>query len=122
MSRKLRATDGLFIAPAVHGRGVFTSKRIERRRLIGEYPYVVVPYIDELRDYVFELEGVEEEAALVIGYGSIMNHSDRPNVLFRCDEGRECFVFTSKRVIRPGEELLIDYGPTWFEDRDLEKL
>lgn len=60
----------------------------------------------------------EDSTALALGYGSLYNHSYRPNAetLETADE----LVITALRDIQPGEEIFINYMGTaqdgvWFD-------
>ena len=55
---------------------------------------------------------------LALGYGSLFNHSTRPNINYRIHpENREISYSVGYRPIKRGEELLIYYGSNvWFED------
>ena len=59
--------------------------------------------------------------ALALGYGSLYNHSFRPNARYD-DVGPQTKEFTAMRDIAPGEEITVNYNgePTsraavWFE-------
>ena len=61
-----------------------------------------------------------------MGYGSLYNHSYRPNA--RCDdESGQTKVFRALREIAPGEEIVVNYNgepedetPVWFKVIDSE--
>ena len=46
---------------------------------------------------------------MALGYGSLYNHSDRPNARYH-DEGGRTKVFTAIRDIGPGEEITVNYN------------
>ena len=57
----------------------------------------------------------EGRAAVVLGYTSLLNHSDRPNCDFVRHIDALALDLLAVRDIAPGEELTIDYGLTlWF--------
>ena len=47
--------------------------------------------------------------ALALGYGSLYNHSYRPNARYD-DVGQRTKLFTALRAIEPGEEITINYN------------
>ena len=70
--------------------------------------------------------------ALVLGCGSIYNHSDRPNLRYQADHERQAMIFTATRNIERGEQLTVSYdqvpegapprAKSWFERNHIEKL
>jgi uncharacterized protein len=97
------------------GRGVFARRAIHAGVVIERVPVVVLP-IEEigsaemrsrLSDYCF-LWG-RDTVALALGYGSLYNHSYRPNARYD-DEGQRTKVFTALRDIQPGEEITVNYN------------
>lgn len=109
------------------GRGVFARREISEGEVIERVPVLVLPseLVEDhsvragLWEYSFEWGA--ETVALALGYGSLYNHSYRPNA--RCDvEGDRTKVFSALRTIASGEEITINYNgepddrsPVWFE-------
>lgn len=109
------------------GRGVFARRLIREGEVIERVPVLVVP-IDELKqgsawtslgNYCFLWS--KDTVALALGYGSLYNHSFRPNARYD-DRGQRTKVFTSLRDIAPGEEITVNYNgdpnddsAVWFE-------
>ena len=59
--------------------------------------------------------------ALALGYGSLYNHSYKPNARYD-DVGPQTKEFTALRDIQPGEEITVNYNAepksrsaVWFE-------
>ncbi|AGA28817.1 SET domain-containing protein [Singulisphaera acidiphila] len=97
------------------GRGVFARRLIREGEVIERVPVLVVP-IDELKQgsawtslghYCFLWS--KDTVALALGYGSLYNHSFRPNARYD-DRGQRTKVFTSLRDIEPGEEITVNYN------------
>ncbi len=67
------------------GRGVFANKIFIPDELIEVCPLITFPYSEEekiplwLTEYAFDLQGVP---ALALGYGSLYNHSSKPNASY----------------------------------------
>ena len=106
---------GLHIRATAHGRGVFCRDDIGPDALIEVCPVIVLPKGDlervhgsRLHDYYFLWEG-EGETAIALGYGSLYNHADDSNADYEMHFGEETIHVRSKRGIRAGEEILIDY-------------
>lgn len=107
-------------------RGVFATRNIAKGELIHEAP--VIPYPNEqhefieqtiLSDYVFEY-GINHTAVL-LGYGSLFNHSYQPNAVYDINFDQHTFDFYAYTDIEAGEEILINYNgeadcddPLWF--------
>ncbi|HRZ18586.1 MAG TPA: SET domain-containing protein-lysine N-methyltransferase [Methanofastidiosum sp.] len=64
----------------------------------------------------------DDNAHIVFGLGSFLNHSVRPNTLLEWDIEREVAIFKALREIRKGEELTIDYEEIWFENLQEEPI
>jgi SET domain-containing protein len=109
------------------GRGVFARRLIRRGELIEKVPMLVLPveeYHDglgktSLANYCFNWK--EGTVALALGYGSLYNHSYRPNARYD-DVWPQTKEFTALRDIEPGEEITVNYNgkpksrsAVWFE-------
>lgn len=93
------------------GRGVFARMPIAEGAVIERAPVIVCPteeIVDTvLGDYVFTWG--RDSVAITLGYGSIYNHSYRPNAKYE-DRGRQTKVFIACRDIEAGEEITINYN------------
>src|SRR3954464_8280198 len=94
------------------GRGVFARRLIRKGEVIERVPMLVMP-IEESKagsvvsDYCFAWG--RGTVALALGYGSLYNHSYRPNARYD-DVGRQTKVFSALRDIEPGEEITVNYN------------
>ncbi|MCQ6560256.1 SET domain-containing protein [Paenibacillus mendelii] len=109
-------------------RGVFASRDISKGELIHEAP--VIPYPNEehefiektiLADYVYEYGA--NHTAILLGYGSLFNHSYTPNATYEINFANHTFDFFAYTDIKAGEEILINYNgevdcddPLWFNE------
>lgn len=93
------------------GLGVFTLFAIPAGRLIELAP------LKELTGGLKSIEAVglgnryferDGQHFVCLGYGSLYNHSETPNVDW--EQGELAIRFTSNRLIVPGEELTIRYA------------
>jgi len=93
------------------GRGVFARKFIPKGTVLERVPLIIVTWDkimdSELGNYAYCW--TETKAALAMGYGSLYNHSFKPNAYYE-DVGRQTKVFTAYRDIQPGEEVTINYN------------
>lgn len=95
-------------------RGVFADADISADEIIEVCPVILVPdsEMENLSKTVmtkYEFEWDETTEAVVLGYGSLYNHSETPNVEFDKDYGAGTMVFTAMCDIKKDEELYIDY-------------
>src|SRR4051812_46324731 len=106
------------------GRGVFARRLIRRGESIERVPMLVLPAGQSkggsvVSDYCFAWG--RGTVALALGYGSLYNHSYRPNARYD-DVGPQTKEFTALRDIQPGEEITINYNgkpksrtAVWFD-------
>ena len=105
----------------IHGRGVFATKDIPANSILEECHFVQLKETNfdnidpALQDYVFEIQKTSDHPstiyAIALGISSIINHShDGVNATWVINKSRRIFVFTARRRIRSGEEILIDYN------------
>ena len=109
------------------GRGVFARRAILKGEVIERVPTLIMT-LDEyaqglarspLKDYCFGW-GIDR-VALALGYGSIYNHSYRPNARYD-DVEPATKAFVALRAIARGEEITINYNgrpgsraKVWFD-------
>ncbi len=109
------------------GRGVFARRAIGKGEVFERVPILLMTQdeyakgIDRtiLASYCFGWEG--DRVALALGYGSIYNHSFKPNARYD-DIGDQAKEFTALRAIEAGEEITINYNgkprsraKVWFD-------
>lgn len=99
----------------VMGRGVFAGSRIREGEIIETCPVIPLSKADEdqlsktvLDQYLFAW-GEGSRACLVLGFGSIYNHSSTPNAAAREITGLPRMEFVALRDIELGEQIFIDY-------------
>lgn len=99
------------------GRGVFTAAPITEGSLIEICPVIVLSGEDrnhldqtELYNYYFLWGEEEEGCAIVLGYGSLYNHSFHPNARYLADFADENFHFVTIKDIEAGEEITVNYN------------
>lgn len=105
------------------GRGVFAGRRFEPGELIERAPVIVIPAAEApllattlLDAYDFQWHHQVRQTAIVLGYGSLYNHSPEPNAGYtRLFDSQE-MLFTALRPIEAGEEILINYNGDSGED------
>lgn len=107
------------------GKSYFISARTQfaRGEIVEVCPVILLgseaTAIDTLRDIVFEIDKKEDKWALVLGYGSLYGHSEKPNLEYGYNKKTKQMQFISQRPIQMGEELTINYGDDfWIQRRD----
>jgi SET domain-containing protein len=98
----------------IHRWGVYAAERIPARRKVIEYTGERISRRETKRrgtgniTYLFTLDNYWTIDGAVGGSGAeIINHSCEPNLFASIQRGH--ILYMSKREIRPGEELTIDY-------------
>ncbi len=110
----IRQSDAVEVKRAVgKGRGVFARRAIRKGEVFETCPVLVLPG-DSIEDfsaaigpYVFRWG--EGKLALVLGFGSLYNHSYRPNARY-LDVGPKTKAFEAIREIAAGEEITVNYN------------
>jgi uncharacterized protein len=98
------------------GRGVFSTRPIQKGETIEIAPVIVVPVSDIgflkktiLFNYYFNWSASEGTGALCLGYGSLYNHSLQPNAEYVRDFQNHCIIFRAIRTIQENQEIFTNY-------------
>lgn len=113
----MQQIPGLYILKTeVKGRGVYTAGDIFKGSTIEVCPLIIIPeeqvqtiHNTALHDYYFRWGANQEQAAILLGYGSLYNHSNEPNARAILLESDNEILIESIRTINSGEEITIDY-------------
>lgn len=122
-------------ASKIHGRGVFTYEPIPEGSLLEICPVILMPgssvaLLDKtaLYDYYFQWGEKNDRCAIVLGFGSLYNHSFEPNAEYDMDYENETLDIFALRNIEAGEEILFNYfgyanarGELWFDKPEDKK-
>jgi len=110
------------------GRGVYTLKRFKRYEVVEICPVVLLSADESklceetiLDNYLYQWKNTRD-GALVLGYGSIYNHSYNPNAFYKRDFKTQAIIYKALRKINKGEEILINYNgrPTSKKNIEIE--
>ena len=100
---------------------VIAKTQFAKGEIIEICPLIILPEIaktvDRLKDIVFEIDKKKGEYGLVLGYGSMYRHSDEPNVDYAYNKRQKHMFFIANRPIQLNEELSINYGTDYWEER-----
>lgn len=106
---------------SIHGYGVFAQEDIPSGAIIEECHHLYLESSGDEEsvfiDYQFTLF---KGGSLLLGYGSIYNHSSQPNATYSFDPIHSLFRFTALRRIKRGEEICTSYGDGYFTSRNIE--
>lgn len=132
MPPTISVPDVYVAGSAGRGRGVFAARRFEPGETIELCPAIALPETDartldatRLHDYYFGWGEDGQQAAIVLGYGSLYNHSFTPNAEHRKNFAAGTMLIVAVRSIVAGEEIFIRYETgkganppaVWFEPR-----
>jgi len=73
--------------------------------------------IDKIKDTIFEIDRDKNEWALVLGYGSLYRHNKKANLEYAYNKLTKQMYFITKKVVKLGEELTINYGQDYWMER-----
>ena len=121
---EVRAVEG-------KGRGVFATRRFSRGALVERSPVIAMTGREwrslektRLGDYAYDWGARNRGCAMVLGLGSLYNHSYEPNAENRWNAPLLAMDWIALRAIEPGEEITVNYhdendarDPLWFRAR-----
>ena len=133
--KKLLSSNKIYIGKSKipgAGRGVFAKKTIKKGELVETCPIIEVSKHDTsnlkesiLVTYFFYFGKNKEKLAMALGFGSIYNHSDKPNIRYKIKQKEEIIEFVAIKTINRNEEITFNYSdnqnsknkkmPLWFE-------
>jgi len=112
------------------GRGVFAARSFAVGEVIEVCPVIALAAEDAARldgtylyNYYFGWGADNTGAAIALGFGSLYNHADSPNAMYRKHFDEACLSIIAVMPIAPGDEIMIKYNfgtdgsMPWFEVR-----
>ena len=119
--KKLFASDKIYIRKSKilnAGRGVYAKCDIKKDEVIEECPVIEVSKHDManltesfLVTYFFYFGKNKERLAVALGFGSIYNHSHKPNARYDIKPMENRIDFIALNDIKKDEEITINYNP-----------
>jgi uncharacterized protein len=112
------------------GRGVFARRKIKKYEIIEQCPIIDIPEHDTanlkesiLVTYFFFYGQDKKNLLLALGFGSIYNHSYKPNASYKIIKKERKIVFMALSDINKDKEIKINYksgslknkNPLWLE-------
>jgi SET domain-containing protein len=113
-------------------RAIIAKEAIKEGTIIEKCPVIRIPYDEVYDDDLEENAGQNptvshycfnwpnDFTALALGYGSLYNHSKKPNASYM-EIDNDCLVFTAIKDIKKGEEVTIDYQPDEIKDMEFSQ-
>jgi hypothetical protein len=129
---KIFPSDKIYISNSKQpnaGRGVFAKRDIKKGEIIEACPVIEISKDDarhvnesQLVTYIYYLGKSKERLILALGYGSIYNHSYKPNAKYVENYKDRIIEFISAIKIKKNEEITVNYNqgnrkknPLWFD-------
>lgn len=132
---KLQPSDKVYIGKSKiprAGRGVFAKIDIKKGEVIENCPFIEISEGEisnlessTLISYLFFFGKNKKRAVFALGFGSIYNHSDKPNAKFKIKTKEKIIEFIALKHIKKDSEITFNYRgngkrknkkkPLWFE-------
>ena len=131
--KKILTSDKIYISKSKipnAGRGVFAKRDIKKGEIIEKCPVIEVPKHDlsNLKEsilvtYFYYFGKNKEWLTVVLGFGSIYNHTYKPNTIYKIKRKERVIDFIALNYIKKNEEITVNYSfenpkskaPLWFE-------
>lgn len=98
------------------GRGIFATKNFDTGEIIESCPVLILSPKERkncektlLNFYIYPWRSTRS-ASVVLGYGSIFNHSFSPNADWKQNFKTDCMVYRAIKPIKKGEEITVNYN------------
>ncbi|HKY74474.1 MAG TPA: SET domain-containing protein [Patescibacteria group bacterium] len=104
------------ISPTLKIRGLIASRDIKTGEILEKCPIILVElkgqeeFLKKTVLWRYYFEWTAKYHAIVLGYGSLYNHSYSPNVRYDMDYKNQVMVYRAIKDIKNGEEVTINYN------------
>ncbi len=135
MPKKIFTSNKVYVSKSrIHnaGRGVYARCDIKKGEIIETSPIIEVPQHDlsNLKEsilvtYFFYFGKNKQRLAIALGFGSLYNHSHKPNITYKIKPKEKLIAFIALDDINKDDELTFNYHnssnlkskkrPLWFE-------
>lgn len=100
---------------------VFAKTQFAQGEIVEICPVMILgaeaTAVDKLKDIIFEIDKENGEWGLVLGYGSLYNHSFKPNCEYAYNKLTKQMLFMTLIPIKASEELTINFGKDYWNAR-----
>jgi uncharacterized protein len=132
--KKLLTSDKIYIKKSEipnAGRGVYARSDIKKNEIIESCPIIEVPEHDMsnlkesiLVTYFFYFGKNKERLVVALGFGSIYNHTYKPNATYKIKHTERTLDFIALSDIKKDDEITVNYNygnpkdnsPLWFDE------
>jgi uncharacterized protein len=101
----------------IHGRGVFSSKALDKGELIEQAPLILIDNTENdllkqtsLYHYYFVVGHAKTPVAIGLGYSSVYNHASRANATYTIHLSSQMIEIRAAAAIAADEEITINYN------------
>lgn len=98
------------------GRAIFASRDFKVGEIIESCPVIKLTPTERkhcektlLNHYMYPWKSTRS-ASVVLGYGSVINHSFDPNADWKQNFKTDCMVYKAIKPIKKGEEITVNYN------------
>lgn len=119
--KKLPTSDKIYIGQsriANAGRGVFAGRDIKKGKIVEICPIIEVPKHDAsnlaesiLVTYFFYFGKNKDRLVIALGFGSVYNHSYKPNAKYKISLREKTLGFIALKDIKKDDEITVNYNP-----------
>ena len=120
-------SNNIYVAKSAlaEGYGVFAARDLKVNEIVEICPAIFMPMkefkeIEKTKLFYYFYEYSNKEFAIVLGYGSIYNHSYSPNAQYKFNYLRRVMEVKAIKKIEVDEEILINYNYYPEDDTPLE--
>lgn len=129
---KILSSDKIYISQSEipkAGRGVYAAVDIKKGEIIEKCPVIEIPEHDAaalresiLTTYIYYLGRNKNRLTVALGFGSIYNHTDKPNAIYQEKLKAQTIDFIALKKIKKDDEITVNYSqgnqkdksPLWF--------
>jgi uncharacterized protein len=103
------------VSPTLGIRGIIATTNIEKGQVIERSPILLVnkseePALKQTVLWKYYYEWNSKYHCIALGYGSLFNHSYKPNAEYLFDFKYQFLTFKALRFIRTDEEITVNYN------------
>ena len=103
------------LSPTLGFRGIIATEDIPANTIVERCPLLFIPTADEesLKKTIlwkYYYEWTKKLYCIVLGYGSLVNHSYTPSAKYIFDYRRKSLLFKTIKAIKKGEEITVNYN------------
>jgi uncharacterized protein len=105
----------LGISPTLKIRGILASRDIKKGEILEKCPIILIPleefpYLSKTALNKYYYDWNQTHCCIVLGYGSLINHSYNPTAMYVFDYKNKFLVYKSIKDINKGEEITVNYN------------